>query len=142
MEINSAFLNFREIILLNRMVAVLLITLTIYLPFEIIFNGWDLILFMLFNYSIIASTLFFNYKRKYNFARWFFLGTSIFAVAPLILVVPEETYYPLLMVPVSMIPAVIFKEKSQAILGFFLVAGLYFVLFYFNENVEDIINLE
>lgn len=137
-----AYLHSRDIILLNRLVIVLLLTLSSYIPLEIIFNGTDLIPIIAVNFFLISTTLYFNSRKKYDLARWIFLITSIIAVAPLILYSPAETYYPMFMIPVALIPVVIFKEKYKAFIGFLIVTCLYFIAHYYNEEVDDIMVVE
>lgn len=136
--VDLAYLHFRDIILLNRLVAVLLTVLIFYIPLEVIFNGVDLIPIIAVNFLLITLALFFNYYKKYDAARWSFLITAILSVGPLILVVPQETYYPLFMIPISTIPAILFKEKIKAMIGFAIVVLIYFLATYFNDHVPDI----
>jgi len=140
-DVEAAYLHFREIVLLNRLVSVLMLLFLIYLPIEIIFNGWSLAFIIVTQLIVMSGVLVFNHFKKYDVARWYFFVVSILVTGPLLYVTPVQASNHLFLIPVSLIPVVMFKENWKIFLGF----GFVFILFYFiaftRHLVPDIIDV-
>jgi hypothetical protein len=137
----DAFLFFRDIILLNRLIVILELLFLCYLPVEIIFNGFDLVFIIIGQLILMMIPLVLNSKKKFDSARWMFFIISVMVTCPLLYVTPREAANHLFLIPVSLIPIVIFKESWKIIVGFTFV----FILFYFVEftrdQIDDIIDV-
>jgi sigma-B regulation protein RsbU (phosphoserine phosphatase) len=140
-NIETAFLQFREIVLLNRLVSVLILLFLIYLPIEIIFNGWDLAIIILCQIFFMTGVLVFNHYKKYDIARWYFFIISILVTGPILYITPIEASNHLFLIAVSLIPVVMFKENWKIFLGFGFVFVLFFVIAFTRHLVPDVIDV-
>ena len=137
----NAFLHFREIVLLNRLVSVLILLFLIYLPVEIIFNGWDLAIIIVCQIFFMAGVLLFNHYKKYDIARWYFFVVSILVTGPVLYITPIEASNHLFLIAVSLIPVVMFKENWKIFIGFGFVFILFYIIAFTRHLVPDIIDV-
>jgi serine phosphatase RsbU (regulator of sigma subunit) len=140
-DVEEAYLNFREIVLLNRLVSVLMLLFILYLPIEIIFNSWSFGFIIVAQLIVISGVLVFNHFKKYDVARWYFLFVSILATGPLLYVTPVQASNHLFLIPVSLIPVIMFKENWKIFLGFGFVFFLFYFIAFTRHLVPDIINV-
>ncbi len=137
----EAFMRYRDILLLNRLVTILEILLIFYLPVEIIFHGFNLVPIILVQMAIVSLTLVFNARKKFAFARWYFFATAIFATAPILLITPREAGNNLLIVPCALIPVIMFREFWKIFGGFLVVVFIFYAVEFTRDDVKDIIEI-
>lgn len=138
---DTAVFQYREVILINRLIVMFETILLLYLPIEIIFNGISLLYIILTEMFIGGLTLLWNRFKKFTIAKIYFFITTILSIAPLMLFIPREAGNQYFLLPVSLIPLLLFKKNWQAVTGFLFVVFIYFVVDLTRDNVENILDL-
>ncbi|MCB0400909.1 MAG: serine/threonine-protein phosphatase [Flavobacteriales bacterium] len=110
-----------------------------YLPIEIIFNSTELVPYIILETSVLALTLFFNYKKWFRCTRIYFFFASLVSVLPMMYFVPVGAGHEFLLLPIAILPALLFHNKTLGFVMFTLVLVVFFVVLNTREMVDDII---
>lgn len=113
--------------------------MVVYLPIEIIFNSVELVPFILIELSILAISLFVNHKKWFNFSKIYFFFACIVSILPMMYVVPVGAAHEFLLLPVALLPALLFHNRWLGVVMFTVVVALFFVVLNTREMVEAII---
>ena len=138
---NEALEHFREIILINRLVVITLVIMFLYLPLEIGFNGFALVPEIFVELSIFGLTLFFNHKRWFKFSRLYFFFSCILSILPMMYLVPVGAGNEFLLLPIMLVPAILFHNRWLGFSLFLLVVVIFFVVINTREMVHPIIEV-
>jgi len=125
--------------LINRLVSLILAAMVIYLPIEIIFNSVELVPFILIELSILALSLFINFKKWFNSSKIYFFFACIISILPMMYVVPVGAAHEFLLLPIALLPALLFHNRWLGVIMFALVVVLFFVVLNTREMVAAII---
>lgn len=125
--------------MINRLVSLILAAMVIYLPIEIIFNSVELVPFILIELSILALSLFINFKKWFNSSKIYFFFACIISILPMMYVVPVGAAHEFLLLPIALLPALLFHNRWLGVIMFALVVVLFFVVLNTREMVEAII---
>ena len=113
--------------------------MVVYLPIEIIFNSVDLVPYILIELAILVLTLFFNYKKWFGFSRAYFFIACIISILPMMYIVPEGAGNEFLLLPLALLPSLIFHNKWLNVSLFILILIIFYIphylllfLFYFS----------
>ncbi len=129
----------REIILINRLVSLILAAMVIYLPIEVIFNSIELVPYILIELSILAISLYINHIKWFNCSKIYFFFACIVSILPMMYIVPVGAAHEFLLLPIALLPALLFHNRWLGVIMFTLVVVLFFVVLNTREMVEAII---
>lgn len=115
--------------------------MVVYLPIEIIFNSFKLVPFILIELGIFMLTLFFNYKKWFHFSKIYFFLACIVSILPMMYIVPSGAGNEFLLLPLALLPGLIFKNKWLNITFFGLVVVIFYIVLSTRELVEPIVNV-
>ena len=115
--------------------------MAIYLPVEIIFNSVALVPFILIELGILILTLFFNHKKWFGFSRIYFFIACIISILPMMYVVPEGAGNEFLLLPLALLPGLVFHNRWLDISFFLLVVIIFFVVVETRGLVDPIVNV-
>ena len=138
---SDALEQFREIVLMNRLLVITVFIMLIYIPIEIIFNSFELVLYILLGLFVFAITLFFNHKKWFIFSKFYFFFACIISILPMMYVVPSGSGNEFLLMPIAIIPALLFKDKWLGLFLFIFVVILFFVVINTRELVDPIVDV-
>jgi hypothetical protein len=120
-------LLFREVILLNRLVAVMFVVMMLYIPVEVAVNGWQMIPASVSLISLVVLTLVFHHYRRFRLGHFYLyvMGNAfIVIIGP---VVGKEVHNNVVLIPIVLLSIIIFKTKAERIILFLITLSLYFV---------------
>jgi serine phosphatase RsbU (regulator of sigma subunit) len=141
LETIEALEHFREIILINRLIAITTVAMIIYLPIEIIFNSDELVPFILIEVGILLLTLVMNHKKWFGFSRIYFFIACIASILPMMYVVPEGAGNEFLLLPLALLPSLIFNNKWLNFSFFLLVVILFYLVLETRGLVDPIVDV-
>jgi len=128
----------REVIFLNRMLALLPVIFLCYLPFEIYFNGTSMLPVVgLMNFLFLIPLILHHY-RYFRFAHYylFFIGNIMITGAGLLIGRGVDNH--VTFIPALLIGIIIFKTKAERFLVLFITT----VFFFLQQFLFDIISPE
>ena len=125
--------------MINRLVSLILAAMVVYLPIEIIFNSVELVPFILIELSILAVSLLINYKKWFNSSKIYFFFACIVSILPMMYIVPVGAAHEFLLLPIALLPALLFHNRWLGVIMFALVVVLFFVVLNTREMVAAII---
>lgn len=122
---DESVIEFREVILLNRLMALMVIIMGFYIPVEIILNGWDLLPLVLIMIVFELFTLVFHHYRLFRFAKYYlyFFTTAFVAVAGLL--VGEDIHNNVTFIAIVIVATIMFKTNHERILIFLFTVAVY-----------------
>ncbi len=115
--------------------------MVIYLPIEIIFNSFELVPYILIEIGILNSTLLFNYKKWFGFSRIYFIIACIFSIVPMMYVVPDGGGNEFFLLPLSLLPGLIFRNRWLDISFFILVVIVFYIVLSTKGLIDPIIDV-
>ena len=115
--------------------------MVIYLPIEIIFNSVKLVPFILIELGILLLTLFFNHKKWFNFSKIYFFIACIISILPMMYIVPEGAGNEFLLLPLALLPSLLFHNKWLDFFFFILVVIVFYVVISTRGLVDPIVNV-
>ena len=115
--------------------------MVIYLPIEIIFNSVKLVPFILIELGILLLTLFFNHKKWFNFSKIYFFIACIISILPMMYIVPEGAGNEFLLLPLALLPSLLFHNKWLDFFFFILVVIVFYVVISTRGLVDRIVNV-
>jgi len=104
-----------------------------------IFNSVALIPYILIEASILGSTLILNHTKWFKCSRIYFLFACIISILPMMYIVPVGAGNEFLLLPIALLPAILFHNKWLGFTMFLFVLILFFVVLHTREMVDDII---
>ena len=111
------------------------------MPIEIIFNSVDLVPFILIELTILVSTLFFNHKKWFGFSRIYFFIACIVSILPMMYVVPEGAGNEFLLLPLALLPGLIFHNRWLDFSFFLLVVIVFYIVLSTRGLVDPIVDV-
>lgn len=112
----------REVILLNKLVAVGCILFLPVMPFEVMTNGWDLVPYELLMLFSCLLTFYFTYKRWYEFAKIYFFFVVTGFVWFLGVAIGEGTGNEVTFFAVLIAPSMLLKD-NRVIIALTIIAA-------------------
>ena len=133
--------KYREIVLLNKLTFILLVTMLLYIPVEVAFHGYKLIPIILLETAFVCTTWIYTSKKWFRFAKQFFIFICITAIVPMLFAVPEGANNELFLLPVSLLPAILIEKKWRSFFVFVLIVGVYFLAIYARGIVKPLFDI-
>jgi serine phosphatase RsbU (regulator of sigma subunit) len=123
------------------LIAITAAAMVIYLPIEVIFNSVDLVPYIIVELGILVSTLWFNHKKWFGFSRIYFFIACIISILPMMYIVPEGAGNEFLLLPLALLPSLIFRNKWLDFLFFILIVITFYVVLDTRGLVDPIIEV-
>lgn len=122
---HESVVEFREVILLNRLMALMVIIMAFYIPVEIILNGWDLLPLVLIMIVFELLTLVFHHYRLFRIAKYYlyFFTTGFVVVAGLL--VGEDIHNNVTFIPIVIVATILFKTNPERVIIFIITVLVY-----------------
>jgi serine phosphatase RsbU (regulator of sigma subunit) len=115
--------------------------MVIYLPIEIIFNSVELVPFILIEVGILLTTLICNHKKWFGFSRIYFFIACIVSILPMMYVVPEGAGNEFLLLPLALLPGLIFHNKWLDFCFFILVVIIFYIVLETRGLIDPIVDV-
>lgn len=128
-------LNSREIILLNRLMALMFIVMVFYVPFEVIIFGWSMIPIVVLMVGSFLVTLVFHRFRLFMFARYYLYVVATLFIVVMGLSVGKGIDNYVLFAPIVLLATILFKSRVVQIIFFIVTVALFLLEF----NLYDVI---
>ena len=122
---NENILEYREVILLNKLLLIMPAVMAVYIPVEIYVNGLMMIPAVLIMIGLFMATLLFHKYRKFKAGHYYlFLVSSLFILS-MGLVVGKGINNHVMLIPISLLGFIMFKTNKERISIFFITCILY-----------------
>lgn len=135
-------MQFREVILLNRILVLMLLVLCFYLPLEILLNGLALIPFVLIIMFLSALSMVFHHFRFFKTARYFLFIVGILFVASMGIAVGRAVGNYVTLIPIVLLAVILFKTNLERLIAFVFIVGLYLFQHYLFGIIEPILIID
>lgn len=145
----------REVVILNKTIFLAVSLVLFFVPFEIFLNGFELVPFEIGASMIFSIVLLFNYWRAYIVAKYLSIFLGIFLIFVSTYAVGGGSNSEFNLLPIMLMPLILFKDIRHILLLTLLVTISFFVLKYsmyvvvplvaipieLREKVQPIMNL-
>jgi hypothetical protein len=122
---NEDVMQFREVILLNRILVVMLGVMCFYIPIEVYLNGSGLVHLVILMIVLLMLTLVFHYFRLFTLARYYVYLTGVLFVTGMGLVVGKGAGNYVSLIPVVLLTVILFRSNWEKVFSFILTVSLY-----------------
>jgi serine phosphatase RsbU (regulator of sigma subunit) len=129
-------MQFREVILMNRIIVVMQGVILFYIPFEIYFNGIALIPAVLLLIILTSFSLVFHYFRLFRLSRYYLFLTGTAFVIIMGLLVGKGVGNNVTLIPVVLLAIIMFRTNAERIAAFLLTVALYFLQHYLFDVIK------
>lgn len=122
--------QFREVILMNRVLTIMLLVLCIYTPLEIFLNGLALVPFVLIMIILSSASLIFHHFRFFKTARYYLYIVGITFITSMGLVVGKAVGNYVALIPIVLVAVMLFKTNLERTVIFIFTVTLYLIQHY------------
>jgi serine phosphatase RsbU (regulator of sigma subunit) len=130
----ESVIEFREVILLNRLMGLMVIMMLIYIPVEIIVNGWQMVPAVFIMMVCELITLVFHRFRLFRAAKYYLYFFTTGFVMLMGLMVGQEIQNYVIFIPIVIVATILFKTNTERI-TFFILTVLAYLLQRYLFNV-------
>jgi serine phosphatase RsbU (regulator of sigma subunit) len=134
-------MQFREVILLNRILVVMMGVMCFYVPVEVYLNGSGLVHLVVLMMVLLTLTLVFHYFRLFRLARYYVYLTGTIFVTCMGLVVGKGAGNYVSLIPVVLLIVILFKTTIEKVLFFLLTVSLYLIQNYLFGVIQPQVQL-
>ncbi len=106
----------REVVLLNKMVAMASAVMFFLIPIEVVINGWKMVPFEFAMGLLCLFSLLLTYKRKFMAAKVYFFFVAIAVIGFMGILVGKGTNNELFMLPVFIFPMILFNNLKTVLI--------------------------
>ncbi|HEX8516132.1 MAG TPA: SpoIIE family protein phosphatase [Bacteroidia bacterium] len=118
-------MKFREVILMNRILTLMLLVLCFYVPVEILLNGLSLVPMVLLLMFLCSLSMVLHHFRLFTFARYYLYFVGVIFIVLMGLVVGKDTGNYVSLIPITLVAVLLFKTNKERIFTFILTLSLY-----------------
>jgi serine phosphatase RsbU (regulator of sigma subunit) len=137
----EGILEFREVILLNKVLIVSPVILFIFMPIEIILNGFAVVPLELAFLGVLLFPLLLQKYRLFWAARLYILIASHGFMTVAGILVGKGINNHVAMIPVMLFGIILFKKTRDKLFVFCLSASFYFTLLYFQKHATPVVEI-
>ncbi len=134
-------LQFREVILLNRLILIMLLVMFVYLPVEWAVNGWQMIPASISLDGLIMLTLVFHHYRLFAVGHFYLYIVSNLFMILMGLAVGKGVQNYVVLIPIVLLSVIMFKTKVLRITLFLITLSLYFIQQYLFNIVDPLVQI-
>lgn len=128
--------DFREVMLINVLMASIPLVMIVYIPTEIFFNGLEMIPASLIMMVLFTFPLYFNYKRWFTFSKYFLFIVVCMFILVMGILVGRKINNHVSLLPALLFGMVIFRKTYQRIIASCFVAFVYCMHVYLPTIIE------
>jgi serine phosphatase RsbU (regulator of sigma subunit) len=128
-------LQFREVIMLNRILIVMFGVMMVYIPIEIVLNGWMMVPAVLAMVGLMMLTLLFHHYRLFRFASIYIYVMGVLYIVIMGVVVGKKIQNQVVLIPIVLLTGILFKTKAERIILFLVSVAFYL----FQQKLFDLI---
>jgi serine phosphatase RsbU (regulator of sigma subunit) len=122
--------QFREVILMNRVLNIMLLVLIIYVPLEIFLNGTELVPYVVIMIVLSALSMVFHHYRFFKTARYYLFTVGTLFITSMGLVVGKDVGNFVALIPIVLIGVMLFKTNTERVVIFIMLVVLYLLQHY------------
>lgn len=138
---DESVMEFREVILINRLMIFIPLIMAVYIPIEIFINGLKMIYAVSSMVFLFMATLVFHHYRWFKFAKYYlYLISSLFIVFMGVSVGKGINNHVMFM-PILLVGVIIFKTNVDRIVIFIITTFFYLLQQYLFNNVSPIADI-
>lgn len=134
-------LLFREVILLNRILMIMLAIMLFYIPVEIYLNGTKMIGAVIAMIVLAMGTLVFHCYRLFKLAHFYLYFITTAFIIIMGLVVGRTVQNHVILAPVILVSVIMFKTTRERVLLFLITIGLYLIQQKLFSVIEPIVEI-
>lgn len=138
---NESVLEYRNVMLINRLLLVFQLVLIVYLPIELLLNGLELVPLVLLLMVFIAIPFYFQKKRWFDLSRYYIFIVGLSFITSAGLLVGKDVGNYVTIIPVVMIGIILFPKKYQKIISLIIVFAIYLAQNYLFELIKPTIHI-
>lgn len=131
-------MQFREVILMNRILTIMLMVLCFYVPIEIFINGLALVPFVLIMMVLSALSMVFHYFRFFRTARYYLFIVGTLFITSMGLAVGSAVGNYVTLIPVVLVAVILFRTNLERSAAFVFIVGLYLYQHYLFGVIEPV----
>jgi serine phosphatase RsbU (regulator of sigma subunit) len=133
---DEGILHHRDVVFLNRVLTIMPIVLTGYLPFEIMLNGFGAVHLVIIFMVGLMLPLVFNHYRLFVLARYYsFLVATVFILGAG-LSVGKGINNHVALIPMALLAIILLHSRFERIMAVALIAGAFLLQQYLFDHVE------
>lgn len=132
----------RDVILLNRVLAIMPVLLLLYLPFELYFNGTSVVSVTFVMISLFLVGLYFNKKRWFKLSKAYIFVIGILMIMFAALFVGKGVNNHVTLIPMLLLGVILFKSNLARYIALIITAGVFFLQLYLLDIVPPTIAVE
>lgn len=133
---DEGVLDYREVIFLNRILALIPFIMILYIPLEIYFNGVSMLYLVLLMIVFFLVPFPLHYYRLFKIARYYLLFVAnIFIIAAGIMVGKGINNH-VTLIPVVLMVVLLFKTKAERFAGFLITVSFFVIQKYLFEIIS------
>jgi serine phosphatase RsbU (regulator of sigma subunit) len=128
-------LEFREVIFLNRVLALIPMVMLFYIPLELYFNGTAMIhvVFIMIFFFLIPFPL--HYYRLFKVAKYYLLFVGNIFIISAGLMVGKGINNHVTLIPIVLMVVILFKTPAERFIGFLITVGFFVLQHYLFDIV-------
>lgn len=112
---DEGVLKFREVIFINRMMFITPFVMLVYIPVEIVINGYAMLPPILIFNVLMGIPIIMNHYRKFNLAKYYTISIMILFIVFAGLSVGKGTYNHMAMIAGALLGVILFKPITHRI---------------------------
>jgi serine phosphatase RsbU (regulator of sigma subunit) len=132
-------MQFREVILMNRILTLMLLVMCFYVPVEIYLNGVTLVPMVLMLMFLCSLSLVLHYFRFFNIARYYLYIVGVVFIISMGLAVGKEVGNYVALIPIVLVAVLLFKTNTERLLSFVFILVLYLYQHYLFGIIEPMV---
>ena len=131
-------MQFREVILMNRILTLMLLVMCFYLPLEIYLNGFKLAPFGLIMMVLSGLSMVFHHFRFFKTARYYLFAVGIVFIISMGLCVGRSVGNYVTLIPIVLVAVILFKTNLERWIIFIFTVALYLIQHYLFGIIEPV----
>lgn len=131
----------RDVILLNRVLAIMPVLLLLYLPFELYFNGTSVVSVTFVMISLFLVGLYFNKKRWFKLSKAYIFVIGILMIMFAALFVGKGVNNHVTLIPMLLLGVILFKSNLARYIALVITAAVFFLQLYLLDIVPPTISV-
>lgn len=135
-------MHFREVILMNRILVLMLLVMCLYVPLEILVNGVKMIPMVLMLMLLCSFSLIFHHFRFFKTARYYLFLVGVFFIISMGLAVGRAVGNYVALIPIVLVAVLLFKTNAERCIIFIFTVGLYLLQRYLFGIIEPVFEVK
>ncbi|MGE0567269.1 MAG: PP2C family protein-serine/threonine phosphatase [Bacteroidia bacterium] len=134
-------LEFREIILSNRVVAISILLVVLFIPIEIMLNGFQLVPIELFCGALFSIVFLMHRKGYFTFAKYFIVFYAVLMVGLMTVIVGGSSGSEYVLLSIIVTPMVLFNDKRHMFVMLIFVCVSFYAVKFLSKSLDPIVEV-